>query len=152
MKITFENLQQAIAALRQCAKENNGRQTDTGAIRVTDLCNDVADYLQRLADDKKHNIWLIDIQLENVVCIRKFPQDCLPTDMDERLKFAEERQKEAGWDLMEDLLMSGIVETSANIDPDGTMVVMAETFVGVKNGQDIEEMIREGRDYEKFSR
>lgn len=152
MEITFENLQQAIAALRQCAKENDGRQTDTGAIRVTGLCNDVADYLQRLADYKKHNIWLIDIQLENVVCIRKFPKDCLPTDMDERLKFVEERQRDAGWDLMEDLLMSGIVETSANIEPDGTMVVMAETFVGVKNGQDIEEMIQEGRDYEKFAR
>jgi hypothetical protein len=52
MEITFENLQQAIAALRQCAKENDGRQTDTGAIRVTDLCSDVADYLQRLVDDK----------------------------------------------------------------------------------------------------
>ena len=52
MEITFENLHRAIAALRQCAKENDGRQTDTGAIRVTDLCNDVADYLQRLVDDK----------------------------------------------------------------------------------------------------
>lgn len=48
MKITKENLHQAIAALRQCAKENENRQTDTGAVRVTDLCSDVADYLERL--------------------------------------------------------------------------------------------------------
>ena len=47
MTITKENLHQAIAALRQCAKENENRQTDTGAVRVTDLCNDVADYLER---------------------------------------------------------------------------------------------------------
>lgn len=47
MEITKDNLHQAIAALRQCAKENENRQTDTGAVRVTDLCSDVADYLER---------------------------------------------------------------------------------------------------------
>ena len=47
MTITKDNMHQAIAALRQCAKENENRQTDTGAVRVTDLCNDVADYLER---------------------------------------------------------------------------------------------------------
>lgn len=47
MEITKDNLHQAIAALRQCAKENENRQTSTGAVRVTDLCSDVADYLER---------------------------------------------------------------------------------------------------------
>ena len=47
MEITKENLHKAIAALRQCAKENENQQTDTGAVRVTDLCSDVADYLER---------------------------------------------------------------------------------------------------------
>ena len=47
MTITKDNMHQAIAALRQCAKENENRQTDTGAVRVTDLCSDVADYLER---------------------------------------------------------------------------------------------------------
>lgn len=47
MEITKDNLHQAIAALRQCAKENENRQTDTGAVCVTDLCSDVADYLER---------------------------------------------------------------------------------------------------------
>ena len=50
MKITKDNLHLAIAALRQCAKENENRQTDTGAVRVTDLCNDVADYLEKDKD------------------------------------------------------------------------------------------------------
>jgi len=48
MTITKGNLHQAIAALRQCAKENENKQTDTGAVRVTDICNDVADYLESL--------------------------------------------------------------------------------------------------------
>ncbi len=47
MEITINNLNQAIAALRQCAKENKDRTTDTGNIRVSDLCNDVATYLEK---------------------------------------------------------------------------------------------------------
>jgi hypothetical protein len=47
MEITINNLNQAIAALRQCAKENKGRTTDTGNIRVSELCNDVATYLEK---------------------------------------------------------------------------------------------------------
>lgn len=47
MEITKNNLNQAIAALRQCAKENKGRTTDTGNIRVSELCNDVAAYLEK---------------------------------------------------------------------------------------------------------
>ena len=47
MEITRNNLNQAIAALRQCAKENKDRATDTGNIRVSDLCNDVATYLEK---------------------------------------------------------------------------------------------------------
>lgn len=59
MEITDNNLHQAIAALRQCAKENEGKITDTGSIRVSDLCNDVADYLEKFANNGKkvwHNI------------------------------------------------------------------------------------------------
>lgn len=52
MKITKDNVGKAIAALRQWAKENEGKATDTGAIRVSDLCNDVADYMER-----RSNIW-----------------------------------------------------------------------------------------------
>ena len=48
MEINFDNLNQAIAALEQCASENKGKQTDTGAIRVSDLCSDVATFLKGL--------------------------------------------------------------------------------------------------------
>ena len=49
MEINFDNLNQAIAALEQCASENKGKQTDTGAIRVGYLCSDVATFLKGLA-------------------------------------------------------------------------------------------------------
>lgn len=48
MEINFNNLNQAIAALEQCASENQGKLTDTAAIRVSDLCSDVATFLKRL--------------------------------------------------------------------------------------------------------
>ena len=51
MEINFDNLNQAIAALEQCASENKGKQTDTGAIRVSDLCSDVATFLRGLASN-----------------------------------------------------------------------------------------------------
>ncbi len=56
MEITKNNLHQAIAALRQCAKENKGKQTDTGCIVVSDLCLDVADYLEKTAPSVWHDI------------------------------------------------------------------------------------------------
>lgn len=48
MEINFNNLNQAIAALEQCASENKGKLTDTAAIRVSDLCSDVATFLKKL--------------------------------------------------------------------------------------------------------
>ena len=59
MEITNSNLYKAIAALRQCAKENKGKQTDTGSVVISDLCTDVADYLEKCANNGKkvwHNI------------------------------------------------------------------------------------------------
>lgn len=47
MEITKQNLGQAIVALRQCANENRNKFTSTGAIRISDLCDDVADYLEK---------------------------------------------------------------------------------------------------------
>lgn len=51
MNINYDNINQAIAALNQCAKENENRQTDTGAVRVSDLCADVADFLCKVRQD-----------------------------------------------------------------------------------------------------
>jgi len=53
MTINYENIHQAIAALNQCAKENENKQTDTGAIRVSDLCADVSYFLCKVRHDHK---------------------------------------------------------------------------------------------------
>lgn len=53
MNINYDNIHQAIAALNQCAKENENRQTDTGAVRVSDLCTDVAYFLCKVRQDHK---------------------------------------------------------------------------------------------------
>lgn len=48
MEITLHNYQKAINALRRCAEENKHRNTDTGNIVISDLCDDVANFLQNL--------------------------------------------------------------------------------------------------------
>ena len=53
MTINYDNIHQAIAALNQCAKENENRQTGTGAVRVSDLCTDVAYFLCKVHQDHK---------------------------------------------------------------------------------------------------
>ena len=53
MTINYDNIHLAIAALNQCAKENENRQTDTGAVRVSDLCTDVAYFLCKVRQDHK---------------------------------------------------------------------------------------------------
>ena len=53
MTINYDNIHQAIAALNQCAKENENRQTGTGAVRVSDLCTDVAYFLCKVRQDHK---------------------------------------------------------------------------------------------------
>ena len=55
MKITHDNLQQVILALRQCAKEHGTERVSTFAIRTTDLCIDVADFLEGLLDKEVVN-------------------------------------------------------------------------------------------------
>ena len=53
MTINYDNIHQAIAALNQCAKENKNKPTDTGAIRVSDLCIDVSYFLCKVRQDQK---------------------------------------------------------------------------------------------------
>lgn len=48
MEIKKENLNQAIASLRQCAYEQKNCFNPTCGIIVSSLCNDVADYLEKI--------------------------------------------------------------------------------------------------------
>lgn len=47
MDIQIDNLHQAIYALRKCADENKDKVTDTFKVRTSDLCTDVANYLEK---------------------------------------------------------------------------------------------------------
>lgn len=62
MEITKENLHTAIAALKQCAEENRNVRTDTGCIVVSNLCDDVARFLESL---KKELAELFDTHSES---------------------------------------------------------------------------------------
>lgn len=48
MTITYEDLPQAIQALKKCAKEHEKEYISFGAVRTSDLCEDVACFLQTL--------------------------------------------------------------------------------------------------------
>ena len=48
MEITRENIGQAINALRKCAEEHKKDVTPTFGIVVSSICNDVADYLEKI--------------------------------------------------------------------------------------------------------
>ena len=50
MLITQNNLQQVILALRQCAEEHKKERVPTFAICTTDLCTDVATFLESLLE------------------------------------------------------------------------------------------------------
>jgi len=78
MEITFENLHTAIAALEQCAKENNNKQYDTGSINTAYLCEDVAKFLKKMEASRRGLI-------EQEFSIKKFQS---------KKKFSEKYMKE----------------------------------------------------------
>lgn len=56
MKIAYDNLPQAIQALKKCAKEHENDYISFGAVRTSDLCEDVACFLQNLIDEKRGSL------------------------------------------------------------------------------------------------
>ena len=76
MEITNENIGTAIAALERCAKENAGKHTDTGAIRVSDLCSDVAAYLKK----SKHQI-IQSLTWEDMLIVHKCIKDAMNNNL-----------------------------------------------------------------------
>lgn len=87
MEITNENLDKAIAALRRCAEENKGKQTDTGSVVISDICTDVADYLERPADGRDKHLYRIKNKIgEFYIVARSF--DEVADELMERLRNA----------------------------------------------------------------
>lgn len=133
MEITFENLHQAIAALRQCANENAGRPTDTGNVVVAGLCTDVADFLEKQYDTK-HRRWLTDVKVECIYHRCRLDKREHTT--------AEERSHVSQKGMFLDLIDTRLIETRESADPldeMGNMVIVeSEMFIGVKKGIDLD--------------
>lgn len=129
MTITKDNLHQAIAALRQCAKENAGKPTDTGNVVVAGLCADVADFLEKQFDMKSRNV-----RMEVVWNRCRLDKREHPTE--------EDRRRSCEKKLLLDLLGTRMIETKeANdfLDESGnTFIVQSEMYIGVKKGIDLD--------------
>lgn len=54
MDIQIDNLHQAIHALKKCADENKDKVTDTFKVRISDICTDVANYLEKKSISNKN--------------------------------------------------------------------------------------------------
>ena len=129
MEITLENLHTAIAALRQCAKENAGKPTDTGNVVVAGLCTDVADFLEKQFDIKNRNVRMEVIWNRCRLDKREYPTE-------------EERSRVGQKKLLLDLVGTRMIETEEAddfLDESGnTIIVQSQMYIGVKKGIDID--------------
>ena len=129
MEITLENLHRAIAALRQCAKENAGKPTDTGNVVVAGLCTDVADFLEKQFDIKNRNVRMEVIWNRCRLDKREYPTE-------------EERSRVGQKKLLLDLVGTRMIETEEAddfLDESGnTIIVQSQMYIGVKKGIDID--------------
>lgn len=48
MEVTSKNLHVLIAQLRKCSSENKHKQTSTGYVNVANICEDTANYLDKV--------------------------------------------------------------------------------------------------------
>lgn len=65
MGITESKKAQAVSALRQCAIEHEKDVTYTFNIRVSDLCNDIADYVEELQKENSKLKWQLNEVIED---------------------------------------------------------------------------------------
>lgn len=82
MEITKDNITQAISALRQCAKEHKRDNTPTCGVIVSELCTDVADYLEKikgadviqLPSEKEIEDAMKTSVTESILCVSPYTQ------------------------------------------------------------------------------
>lgn len=129
MEITLENLHTAIAALRQCAKENAGKPTDTGNVVVAGLCTDVADFLEKQFDIKNRNVRTEVVWNRCRLDKREYPTE-------------EERRRVGQKKMLLDLVGTRMIETEEADDfldeLGNTIIVQSQMYIGVKKGIDLD--------------
>lgn len=82
---------QAVGALRQCAKEHEKDFTPTFNIRVSDLCNYIADYVEELQKENEER----KAQIEKMKCCLNC-EDCVLSEDNEIIGCANEREVSFG--------------------------------------------------------
>lgn len=137
MKINYENLPSAIAALYKCARENENKQTGTGAIRVSDLCCDVAAFLAYVKEE--HDIPKTNIKLQKLETAHRFSKDnfqVLPADK-------QVLRREVVKLFLDRIADTDLVEVLERTDPvNGFYDIIASIYVGVKDGVDMDKVIK----------
>ena len=90
------------------------------------------------------------MKLENIVHQKRIRSEWFKT-VEERVKLQERCERQSARDLVHDVLYSGFITTHSTIDPaTGDLSVMAEMFVGVRGGEDVNDMLMNQRDYDKY--
>ncbi len=137
MKINYENLPKAITALEQCASENENKQTDTGNVRVSDLCRDVAIFLAYVKEE--HDIPKTHIKLQKLETAHRFSKDnfqVLPADK-------QVLRREVVKLFLDRIADTDLVEVLERTDPvNGFYDIIASIYVGVKDGVDMDKVIK----------
>ena len=145
-----ERKKELISLLRQYVSEHSNGPLKEETDPMVVVCNDAADMLQ--ATVFKDFRFMEEVKLECIVqrrVMKKWLQDTMTEE--ERGKMQKEMIREAGRDLVMDVLYSGLVDVQSGTDPDtGDWSVNAEMYVGVRNGEDIDAMLEDHRDYDKF--
>ena len=132
MKINYDNLSTAIKALERCAKENKDKQIDTGAIRISDLCRDVAEFLAAVKAER--DVPHTKVRLRKIQSQRMFTKTFL-SQMHVDMKALNDVCAQM---FARKLADSNLVEVKEGTDPvTGNHTVTMSMFVGVKENVEI---------------
>lgn len=137
-----------ISRLRQYVSDHSNGPLKEETDPMVKLCNDAADMLQATAF--KERGYLGEVKLESIINRKRIDRECFKT-IKERMALQEQWERECARDLVHDVLCSGLVVTGSSIDPmTNDLLVSADMIVGVRNGEDVNDMLMKQRDYEKY--
>ncbi len=141
--------QTAISMLRQYASEHGSGPQKEETDPMVMACNDAADLLRTLQFDGRD--WAEGMKMERIWCMRRYPLES-KAQVSFLLNKTDQLERQAAEDMLQDVLYSGLVTTQTQHDTDtGEIVITAEMTVGVPVGEDVNELLRQGKNFEKYS-
>lgn len=140
--------QAAITRLRQYVSEHGSGPHDAETDPMVTACQDAADLLGLLQIDGRELVR--NMKLEPIWCVRRYPQ--VIVDKAQLLNSTDNLERQTAECMLEEVLYSGLVTTKTLHDTEaGELVVTAGMTVGVPVGEDVNELLREGKNFEKFT-